>query len=94
MICLSGFMQSPQRRTAWCARCDSPQECDGRGCIACWNLRLKNSEAHARYMRERRAELRAAKLCINGAPHGAPVPGTTKCARCIEVHRASGRSGS
>lgn len=89
-------------RTAWCARCQSPQECDERGCIACATLREKYGRPSRRkpstkplavrrmfaeYARERRARLAAAGLCINSPLHGSPVPGRTKCARCIEVHR-------
>lgn len=40
-----------------------------------------------RYAKLRRDRLRAAGYCINGAGHGPPAWGKTKCLRCIETHR-------
>jgi hypothetical protein len=77
------------QRTAWCAKCDGPQECDDRGCITCRILNTKWGRNRAASARLRRAGLLRDGLCINGAIHGAPMPGRTKCARCIETHRRS-----
>ncbi len=92
MIGPSGFMQAPKARVAWCAKCDGPQECDERGCVVCYQLKAKwglHPAARAAGARLRRAELLRDGLCINGASHGAPKPGYTKCARCVETHRRS-----
>ena len=72
-------------RTAWCARCDGPQERDERGCIACAAIRQK----HRARAKARQMELIGAGLCISGAKHGPAVVPYRRCARCIEVHRRS-----
>lgn len=46
---------------------------------------------HREAQRKRRARLIRMGVCINAISHGPPVPGKTKCQRCIEVHRASNR---
>lgn len=48
---------------------------------------VKNAER----MRGRRFRLASKKLCINGASHGAPEPGKTKCTACLVQHRKSNR---
>lgn len=60
----------------------------------------RTSEEMRAYVRDRHEALRAANRCINGPledrpskrlgiVHGPVVPGTGKCARCIEVARRS-----
>lgn len=87
----AGFMQGPLRRTAWCARCDGPQECDERGCTVCAVLREKRVALRALSAARRRARLRADGTCINAISHGPPEEGKTKCMRCLEVHRKSNK---
>lgn len=77
--------------TAWCARCCDAQEVDDRGCTVCAELNAKYREAHAAYTRKHRARLRTRGVCINGANHGPPEPGKTKCTACLVVHRKSNK---
>jgi hypothetical protein len=45
-------------------------------------------EVHLLQGKERRARLKALKLCINGATHPQPTKGV-RCDHCIEVHKRS-----
>ena len=50
-------------------------------------LAVKASTLQAESARRYRERLKARGLCVNGATHGAPEAGKTKCPRCLEEQR-------
>jgi hypothetical protein len=76
-------------RTAWCVRCDGPQQCDERGCITCRVVDRKERIRHGASVKRIHASNKAAGVCITSKRHGAPLPGRTRCAKCAAVHARS-----
>lgn len=55
-------------------------------------VRLDHPNARAKWMRTKREQLRAARLCVNGANHGPAAPGTGgRCQTCADKRNRARR---
>lgn len=82
-----------ETRSAWCLRCDGPQEADDRGCVVCAAIAEKKRDQ----MREIHRARKLTGNCINGRSHAQPSlkpsgERYTRCDDCRLVHRYGGEA--